>query len=114
MFLPGQAVVCVDDAFALGIEVLYDELPKKGNTYHIRDLVPGCDFQANPGEMAVYLTELRNPCNKLGIERGFKAERFVPLESDVEEEEAIFELDEPLPSPNARPPGKPILVPAGT
>ena len=111
MFLPGQAVVCVDDSFPLGIEALYDELPKKGNNYHIRDLVPGCDFQANPGEMAVYLTELRNPCNKLGIERGFKAERFVPLESDEEVDESIFELDEVLPSPNQKPVVKPQLVP---
>lgn len=103
MFLPGQAVMCVDDAFPLGIEVLYNQLPKKNNTYHIRDLVPGCDFKANPGEMAVYLTELRNPCNKVGIERGFKAERFVPLNSDEEEQEEIFKLDEVLPSPNQKP-----------
>ncbi len=106
MFLPGQAVVCVNDAFPLGIQALYNQLPKKGNTYHIRDLVPGCDFNANPGEMAVYLTELRNPCNKLGIERGFKAERFVPLESEESEQEASFDFDEVLPSPNQKPPKK--------
>jgi hypothetical protein len=109
MFLPGQAVVCVDDAFPLGIEALYDELPKKGVTYHIRDLVPGCDFQANPGEMAVYLTELRNPCNKVGIERGFKAERFVPL--DEEEAADAFDFSQELPSPNQKPPRVP--EPAG-
>jgi hypothetical protein len=112
MFLPGQAVVCVDDAFPLGIQALYDQLPKKGNTYHIRDLVPGCDFHANPGEMAVYLTELRNPCNKVGIERGFKAERFVPLETDETEAEAHFDFNEVLPSPNQKPSKTPELVPA--
>ena len=111
MFLPGQAVMCVDDAFPLGIEALYDELPKKGNTYHIRDLVPGCDFYANPGEMCVYLTEMRNPCNKLGIERGFKAERFVPLQEDETEEEDIFHLDEVLPSPNQKPVRQPETIP---
>ena len=113
MFLPGQAVVCVDDAFPLGIEALYNQLPKKGNTYHIRDLVPGCDFNANPGEVAVYLTELHNPSNKLGIERGFKAERFAPLETDETEEEDIFHLDEVLPSPTQKPVRRPDLVPAG-
>jgi hypothetical protein len=112
MFLPGQAVVCVDDSFPLGIQALYNQLPKKGNTYHIRDLVPGCDFNAQPGEMAVYLTELRNPCNKLGIERGFKAERFVPLDTEETEQEAVFQFDEILPSPNQAPPRKPELVPA--
>ena len=112
MFLPGQAVVCVDDSVPLGIQSLYNQLPKKGNTYHIRDLVPGCDFNATPGEMAVYLTELRNPTNKVGIERGFKAERFVPLETDDIEEEASFNFDEVLPSPNKKPPRKPELVPA--
>ena len=111
MFLPGQAVVCVDDAFPLGIESLYNQLPKKGNTYHIRDLVPGCDFHANPGEVAVYLTELRNPGNQLGIERGFKAERFTPLETDEIEEEDIFLLDEVLPSPNQKPTKSPELIP---
>jgi len=112
MFLPGQAVVCVDDSFPLGIQALYNQLPKKGNTYHIRDLVPGCDFNAQPGEMAVYLTQLRNPCNKLGIERGFKAERFVPLDTEETEQEAVFQFDEILPSPNQVPPRKPELVPA--
>ena len=111
MFLPGQAVVCIDDAFPLGIQALYDQLPKKGNTYHIRDLVPGCDFNANPGEVAVYLTELRNPSNKVGIERGFKAERFAPLDTEETEEEDIFHLDEVLPSPNQKPIKSPELTP---
>jgi len=112
MLLPGQAVVCIDDSFPLGIQLLYNQLPKKGNTYHIRDLVPGCDFNATPGEVAVYLTELRNPTNKLGIERGFKAERFAPLETDETEEEDIFQLDEVLPSPNQKPLKRPELVPS--
>ena len=113
MFLPGQPVVCVDDAFPLGIQALYNQLPKKGNTYHVRDLVPGCDYDATPGEVAVYLTELRNPGNQLGIERGFKAERFAPLETDEIVEEDIFHLDEVLPSPNQKPVRSPDLVPAG-
>ena len=114
MFLPGQAVVCIDDAFPLGIQLLYNQLPKKGNTYHIRDLVPGCDFNANHGEIAVYLTELKNPTNKVGIERGFKAERFAPLETVEIKDEDIFQLDEVLPSPNQKPLRSPDLVPAET
>jgi hypothetical protein len=112
MFLPGQPVVCVDDSFPLGIQFLYNQLPKKGNTYHIRDLVPGCDYDATPGEVAVYLVELSNPTNKLGIERGFKAERFSPLDTDETADAEIFQLDEVLPSPNQKPLKKPDLVPS--
>jgi hypothetical protein len=90
MFLPGQKVVCVDDKFPLGIEKLYTALPREGETYTVRDIVPGCDFNAEPGEVAVYLIELRNPANKLGIERGFKAERFAPLDTIEEIEEAAL------------------------
>jgi hypothetical protein len=90
MFLPGQKVVCVDDRFPLGIEKLYTSLPREGETYTIRDIVPGCDFNAEPGEVAVYLIELHNPANKLGIERGFKAERFAPLDNIEEIEEAAL------------------------
>jgi hypothetical protein len=55
---------------------------------------------------------LRNPSNKLGIERGFKAERFAPLDTDETEGEDIFQLDEILPSPNQKPIRSPDLIPA--
>ncbi len=55
MFLPNQKVVCVNGRFPLGIEKLYDELPKEGSTYTIRDIVPGIGLTGDEGEIAVYL-----------------------------------------------------------
>ncbi|HSH37653.1 MAG TPA: hypothetical protein VK993_02610 [Chthoniobacterales bacterium] len=100
MFLPNQKVVCVDGKFPLGIEQLYSELPKEGVTYTIRDIVPGIGLTGEEGETAVYLCEITGPLNAHGIERGFRADRFAPLqttEDEVEEEISI---------------GMPQLVPA--
>jgi hypothetical protein len=90
MFLPNQKVVCVDGKFPLGIEKLYAELPREGNTYTIRDIVPGVGLTGEEGEVAVYLFEIHGPINAHGIERGFKGERFAPL-STTEDEAAIDE-----------------------
>jgi hypothetical protein len=91
MFLPNQQVVCVDGKFPLGIEQLYSELPKEGSTYTIRDIVPGIGLTGEEGEVAVYLCEITGPLNAHGIERGFRAERFAPLQMDEEHaEEEIF------------------------
>ena len=79
MFVPNQKVVCVDDKFPLGIEQLYNQLPVKDQIYVIRDIVPGQSLSGSAGEVAVYLIGVVNPTNKLGIERGFNAERFAPL-----------------------------------
>jgi hypothetical protein len=86
MFLPRQKVVCVDDVFPEAIKKFYWKLPVKGVTYTIRDLVPGVDIGGEGGEMCVYLVELINPCSDMPPypERGFKAERFRPLETDTE------------------------------
>ena len=93
MFSPGQKVACVDDQFPLGIEKLYTALPKKDVIYTVRDLLPGVSLTNTEGETAVYLVELVNPANRHGIEYGFNAERFAPLETDdeeaVEQEEAL-------------------------
>jgi hypothetical protein len=98
MFIPNQKVVCVDDKFPLGIEKLYNQLPVKDQIYVIRDIVPGQSLAGTEGEVAVYLIGLVNPTNKVGVERGFNAERFAPLsykEVDdavaVEEGEEVFE-----------------------
>ena len=100
MFLPNQKVVCVAGKFPLGIEELYSELPKEGVTYTIRDIVPGIGLTGEEGETAVYLIEITGPLNAHGIERGFRADRFAPLqtiEDEVEEEISV---------------GMPQLVPA--
>ena len=87
MFLPAQKVVCIDDQFDLSIKKFYWKLPVKNVTYTIRDLVPGCDPSGGLGEMCVYLVELINPCSDAPPypERGFKAERFAPLQTDEDE-----------------------------
>lgn len=98
MFLPNQKVVCVDGKFPLGIEALYAELPKEGNTYTIRDVVPGVGLTGEEGEIAVYLCEIAGPRNAHGIERGFKAERFAPLSTAEDEVEVGAEISVGLPA----------------
>ena len=104
MFMPGQKVACVDDNFPLGIEKLYQALPKKDEIYTVRDLVPGVSLSNTEGETAIYLVELINPENNHGIEYGFNAERFAPLntvEEDLEEfvpQESAIEEEELLPA----------------
>ncbi len=85
----------MDGKFPLGIEQLYSELPKEGTTYTIRDIVPGVGLTGEEGETAVYLCEITGPLNAHGIERGFRADRFAPLETI--EEEAEEELSLTLP-----------------
>jgi hypothetical protein len=97
MFLPNQKVVCVDGKFPLGIEALYHELPKEGNTYTIRDIVPGVGLTGEEGEVAVYLCEIKGPLNAHGIERGFKGERFAPLSTTEDEVEVREEVSIGLP-----------------
>ncbi len=88
--MPGQKVACVDDRFPLGIEKLYQALPRKDEIYTVRDLVPGVSLSNSEGETAIYLVELVNPANRHGIEYGFNAERFAPLETVEDElEEAV-------------------------
>jgi len=100
MYLPGQKVVCVDDVFPAGIQKFYWKLPVKGVTYTVRDLIPGIDTSGEPGEMCVYLVELINPCSDKPPypERGFKAERFRPLETDIETELATDDVPEEVPA----------------
>jgi len=81
MFLPGQKVVCLNDEFTAPVLSRFACVPIKGETYTVRDVVPGCDLGGNHGEVAVYLVGLVNPQNLKGVEYGFNAERFAPLEA---------------------------------
>ena len=94
MSAPGQKGACVDDQFPLGIEKLYTALPKKASIYTVRDLLPGVSLSNSEGETAVYLVELVNPANRHGIEYGFNAERFAPLETDEDELAEAFSEEE--------------------
>jgi hypothetical protein len=78
----GSKVVCVDDKFPLGIEKFYTALPKAGVVYVIREMTVGISLQGEEGEVCVLLLGLNNPRSTTPPypERGFKAERFRPLD----------------------------------
>lgn len=70
---------------------MYAALPKAGNTYTIRGTTVGVGYgpgfsDRQEGEIAVYLMEIVNPKSGKAPFRewGFKAERFRPLEEDVD------------------------------
>ena len=105
MFQTGQRVVCIDDRFDPWVFDLYKELPKKNSTYTVRALRPG---KSNPQfalnkdaqllisgaefDILVLVEELHNPNDPFSTieqELGFRAERFAPLQEDVEEEEEV-------------------------
>jgi hypothetical protein len=102
-FSIGDKVVCVDDKFPPDISKLYDALPVKDSTYVVRDIRLGINLTME-GDVSVLLIGLVNPKadSKANLERGFRADRFRPLEelrgektesTDVEEKK---ELEQPV------------------
>jgi hypothetical protein len=101
----GDKVVCVDDKFPPDISKLYTALPVKDSTYVVRDIRLGINLTME-GDVSVLLIGLVNPKaeSKAGLERGFRADRFRPLEelrneqkaSKLEEEKK--ELEQPVAS----------------
>jgi hypothetical protein len=77
----GDKVVCVDDKFPPDISKLYDALPVKDTTYVVRDIRLGINLTLE-GDVSVLLIGLVNPKadSKSALERGFRADRFRPLE----------------------------------
>ena len=104
-FSIGDKVVCVDDKFPPDISKLYDALPVKDSTYVVRDIRLGINLTME-GDVSVLLIGLVNPKadSKAGLERGFRADRFRPLEELRNEqkaskpEEEKKELEEPVES----------------
>lgn len=86
----GSKVVCIDDKFPLGIEKFYTALPKAGVVYVIREMSVGVSLQGEEGEICVLLVGLNNPRSSTPPfpERGFKAERFRPLDELKQENAA--------------------------
>src|SRR5664279_4688185 len=85
----GDKVVCVDDKFPPDIGKLYDALPVKDTTYVVRDIRMGINLTME-GDVSVLLIGLVNPKadSKAGLERGFRADRFRPLQEFREEKTA--------------------------
>src|SRR5476649_118640 len=80
-FSIGDKVVCVDDKFPPDIGKLYDALPVEDTTYVVRDIRLGINLTLE-GDVSVLLIGLVNPKaeSKANLERGFRADRFRPLE----------------------------------
>ena len=91
----GDKVVCVDDKFPLDIGKLYDALPVKDSTYVVRDIRLGINLTME-GDISVLLVGLVNPKadSKAGLERGFRADRFRPLQELREKQTAINTAEE--------------------
>ena len=77
----GDKVVCVDDKFPPDISKLYDALPVKDSTYVVRDIRLGINLTLE-GDVSVLLVGVVNPKadSKSALERGFRADRFRPLQ----------------------------------
>ena len=90
----GDKVVCVDDKFPPDISKLYDALPVKDTTYVVRDIRLGINLTLE-GDVSVLLIGLVNPKadSKANLERGFRADRFRPLE-ELQNEEKARQTDE--------------------
>ena len=91
----GDKVVCVDDKFPPDIGKLYDALPVKDTTYVVRDIRMGINLTME-GDVSVLLIGLVNPKadSKAGLERGFRADRFRPLQELREEQTATNAAEE--------------------
>lgn len=105
MFQNGQRVVCIDDQFDPWVYDLYTALPRRNGVYTVRALGVG---RSNPQftidddakltisgaefDLLILLDELRNPDDphsSIKQELGFRAERFAPLQEDLEENEEV-------------------------
>jgi hypothetical protein len=87
----GTKALCVDDRFPPEIVAFYDQLPVKNRIYTIRDIGVGIGVNGQPGEIVVYLDELRNPLSDAPPypERGFAQFRFREVEPQQEAEELV-------------------------
>ena len=91
--LKGQKVVCINDTFPPYVFALYKQLPKKGDTYTVREVFLGREKMVKSSESAtvgLLLEEIKNPPDPFHQgqqELGFSSERFAPLEELPDEEE---------------------------
>ena len=94
-FSIGDKVVCVDDKFPPDISKLYDALPVKDSTYVVRDIRLGINLTME-GDVSVLLIGLVNPKadSKANLERGFRADRFRPLEELRNEKKKSASVEE--------------------
>lgn len=94
-FSIGDKVVCVDDKFPPDISKLYTALPVKDSTYVVRDIRLGINLTLE-GDVSVLLIGLVNPKadSKANLERGFRADRFRPLDELRNEQKESTSVEE--------------------
>lgn len=95
----GMKVVCVNDSFEPWAIAIYTALPKKDQTYVIRDIRLGVNYHGKnrtSGAISVLLIGVINPMqtSKMGLEMGFDSDRFRPLEEIQEENKAKAKIPE--------------------
>jgi hypothetical protein len=90
--ITGQKVVCIDDKAPESLKAFYTAWPKEGQVYTIRGSTVGISPNGEEGEICVWLVELKNPTSSKPphMERGFREDRFRPLDELTEEEFAVF------------------------
>lgn len=98
MYDIGTKLICINDSFPPDANKWLDSLPKAGQLYTVRDVVPGQGWDLAP-TCAILLTELVNPLNDFGIEPGFDPSRF----AEPEELETYEKKSAQQPKPKKKP-----------
>jgi hypothetical protein len=92
MFDIGQKVVCVNGAFPAAVLNYMKNLPREGNVFTVRDVIPAQEW-TGAETCAILLREVRNPPpphRKQWGECGFDPSRFRPLD-DIEQEQHEYQ-----------------------
>jgi len=81
-FSTGDKCVCIDDRFDPRLASLYTQFPKKDSVYVIREVRLGIRPDCKTGDVSLLLVGIVNPSanSRSGLERGFSADRFRPLD----------------------------------
>ena len=91
MFEPGTKVICVDGSFPHTVFNYLQNLPRKGETYTVRDIIPAQEWQGAE-TCAVLLEEVINtpPAHRQQWgECGFAPRRFRELEPPKQKADAF-------------------------
>lgn len=80
-----QRLVCINGKFDPGIFDIFAEIPKEGQYYTVRDIVPAQTFSLEP-TCGVLLNEIVTKPNKHGIEPAWNPARFRELDELMNEE----------------------------
>ena len=88
MFVTNQKVVCINADFDGWVKNFYTALPEKDKVYVVRGMAPAINERLEDEGVCVYLVGLQNPCSNKPPhrERGFKVDRFRPLDELTSEE----------------------------